>query len=56
MTVEWMWEAVTGRDDLRAYVARRLVQGAPVSLVAEEVRARTGAAVTAASIRALAAQ
>lgn len=55
MMVEWMWEAATGRDDLREYVARRLLQGAPVTQVAEEVTGRTGQRVTPASIRALAA-
>lgn len=51
--VEWMWEVATGNDDLRGYVARRLLEGAAPALVAEEVRGRTGAPVTPASIRAL---
>jgi hypothetical protein len=53
---EWMWEVMTGKDDLREYVTRRLMAGASAVLVAEEVRGRTGAPVTAASIRKLVAR
>jgi len=52
---EWMWEVATWEDDLKGYVMRRLRSGVPAFVVAEEVRGRSGAAVTPAYIRSLAA-